>query len=107
MTKSYLNILEESLEQKLQIMAEIQKYSVLQQEVFQSQEADLDRFDEYVDKKDVLLQKLTALDSGFEALYRNVSEELKGNREKYAAYNYYKSMSGSGAETSQLYDSKK
>lgn len=158
MTESYLNILEESLEEKLQVMAEIQRYSTLQQEIFQSQEADLDKFDEYVDKKDELLQKLTALDSGFEALYGNVSEELKDNREKHgaqirrlqelvsrvtegsvaiqaqearnkklveayfrkeraglaqnrksssAAYNYYKSMSGSGAETSQLYDNKK
>ena len=158
MTENYLNILEESLEKKLQIMAKIQKYSLLQQEVFQSQDADLDKFDEYVDKKDALPTELTALDNGFETLYGNVSRELQDNREKYseqirrlqelvsrvteesvtiqtqearnkklvedyfrreragiaknrrssrAAYDYYKSMSGSAVETSYLYDNKK
>lgn len=158
MTENYLNILEESLEKKLQIMAKIQKYSLLQQEIFQSQDADLDKFDEYVDKKDALLTELTALDNGFETLYGNVSRELQDNCEKYAeqirrlqelvsrvtegsvtiqtqearnkklvedyfrreregiaknrrssraAYNYYKNMSGSAAETSYLYDNKK
>ena len=84
MTENYLNILEESLEKKLQIMAKIQKYSLLQQEIFQSQEADIDKFDEYVDKKDELLEELGALDNGFETLYRSVSGQLQGNREKYA-----------------------
>ncbi len=158
MKENYLNILEESLEKKLQIMAEIQKYSLLQQEIFQSQEADLDKFDEYVDKKDRLLRELTALDEGFETLYGNVSRDLQDNRGKYAeqirrlqelvtrvtessvtiqaqearnkklveeyfhrerkdiaknrrsskaAYDYYKSMSGSAVDTSWLYDSRK
>lgn len=158
MTGNYLKILEESMEKKLQVMDEIQKYSLLQQEVFQSQDVQLDRFDEYVDKKDGLLEELMTLDNGFETLYREVSGELQDNRGKYAeqigrlqklvekvteasvaiqaqearnkklvedyfrrersglaqnrksssaAYNYYKSMSGSGAETSMLYDSKK
>ena len=84
MTENYLNILEESLEKKLQIMAEIQKYSLLQQEIFQSQEADLDKFDEYVDRKDKLLTELVMLDNGFETLYREVSRELRGNWGKYA-----------------------
>lgn len=158
MTENYLNILEESLESKLQVMGEIKKYSLLQQEIFQSQDKDLDKFDEYVDKKDQLLEKLTALDNGFETLYGNVSKELQDNREKYAeqikrlqelvsrvteesvtiqaqearnkklveeyfrkeragiaknrkssraAYDYYKSMSGSAVDTSQLFDNKK
>ncbi len=158
MTENYLNILEESLEKKLQVMAEIQEYSLRQQEIFQAQDVDLDKFDEYVDKKSELLEKLTALDSGFETLYQNVSRELQEDREKYAgqikrlqelvtkvteesvtiqtqearnkklvedffrkeragiaqnrksskaAYDYYKSMSGSGAASSRHYDSRK
>lgn len=158
MTENYLNILEESLEKKLQVMAEIQKYSLLQQEVFRSESVDLDKFDEYVDHKDGLLKRLAVLDDGFETLYGNVSAELRDNREQYAeqirhlqnlvsrvteesvaiqaqearnkklveeyfhrerkgiarnrksstaAYNYYKSMSGAGGDTSWLYDNKK
>ena len=45
----------------------------------------LDKFDEYVDEKGKLIDRLTALDNGFEKLYANVAEELSGNREQYAA----------------------
>ena len=46
MTGNYLTLLEESLRKKLQVMAEIQKYNLRQQEVFQSGNVDIDRFDE-------------------------------------------------------------
>ena len=85
MTGNYLTLLEESLRRKLQVMEEIQKYNMRQQEIFQSGEVDIDKFDEYVAEKGVLIDKLTALDSGFEKLYAKVAEQLDGNREKYAA----------------------
>lgn len=84
MTGNYLTLLEESLRRKLQVMAEIQKYNMRQQELFQSGRADMDRFDESVAEKGVLVEKLAALDNGFEKLYANVAEELKENREAYA-----------------------
>lgn len=84
MTDSYLNILEESLQNKLQIMAKIQEYNLRQQEVFQAQDVNLEEYDKYVDRKSNLIDELMALDNGFEALYRNVEQELKGNRQKYA-----------------------
>lgn len=84
MTGNYLTLLEESLRRKLQVMEEIQKYNMRQQEIFQSGEVDIDKFDEYVSEKGVLIDKLTALDSGFEKLYAKVSEELQGSREQYA-----------------------
>ena len=46
MTANYLTILEESLQKKLQVMAEIQEYNLKQQEIFQSGSVDMDRFDE-------------------------------------------------------------
>lgn len=85
MTENYLKVLEESLEKKLQILQQLQEYSEEQQKVFQAPTVDLEKFDEYVDKKDKLIAELTILDNGFETLYRNVSQELEGNREKYAA----------------------
>lgn len=85
MTENYLDLLEESLRKKLQVMAEIQKYNLRQQEIFQSPNVDMDRFDEYVAEKGALIDRVTALDSGFEKLYAKVAEQLSGNREKYAA----------------------
>ena len=84
MTGNYLTLLEESLRRKLQVMDEIQKYNLRQQEIFQADNVDLERFDEYVEEKGRLIEQLTALDNGFEKLYANVAEELKGNREQYA-----------------------
>lgn len=85
MTENYLNLLEESLRKKLQVMAEIQKYNLGQQEIFQSENVDMDRFDGYVAEKGALIDRLTALDNGFEKLYAKVAEQLDGNREKYVA----------------------
>ncbi len=83
MTENYLALLEESLRKKLQVMAEIEKYNLRQQEVFRSENVEIERFDEYVEEKGRLIDKLTALDSGFEKLYAKVAEQLEGNREKY------------------------
>lgn len=83
MTENYLTLLEESLQKKLQVMDEIQKYNLKQQEIFQSEEVDMDSFDEAVEEKDNLIEKLSSLDRGFESLYDKVAQELSGNRDKY------------------------
>lgn len=84
MTENYLNVLEESLEKKLQILAKLKEYSQRQQEVFQAETVKPEIFDEYADKKSELIEELTTLDSGFETLYQNVSQELQDNRAAYA-----------------------
>lgn len=84
MTENYLKVLEESLEKKLQIMAKLREYSLEQQKVFKAADPEPEQFDEYVDRKSGLIQELTALDNGFEALYRDVSAQLREGREKYA-----------------------
>lgn len=84
MTEKYLGVLEESLEKKIQILTKIQEFNLRQQEILQAQDVEVEKFDECVDRKGELIEELTALDSGFEALYENLSNELQGNREKYA-----------------------
>ena len=44
----------------------------------------MDEFDAAVEEKGKLIEQISKLDEGFEALYSNVSKELEGNREKYA-----------------------
>lgn len=84
MTENYLTLLEESLRQKQQVMAEIQEYNLRQEELFKSGNVDFDKFDEYVEEKGSLVDRLTTLDVGFEQLYTKVAEELQGNRQRYA-----------------------
>ena len=83
MTGNYLTLLEESLRSKLQVMEEIKQYNLRQQEIFQSEEVDIDRFDEYVEEKGKLIEKLNSLDNGFESLYTKVAKELSENRDQY------------------------
>lgn len=82
--ESQLSILQESLVAKRQVLLEIQEYNKKQEAVFMAEEVDMSLFDEAIEEKERLIQKLTQLDDGFEAMYQNLAKELQGNREKYA-----------------------
>ncbi len=83
--ENYLNVLEESLNKKIQVLARIQEYNARQQEIFQSDAVNMDEFDRYVEEKGELIEELTRLDNGFEILYANLAEQLKEDRTRYAA----------------------
>ncbi len=83
--ENQLNILSESLDKKLQVLGEIQEYNRQQEQAFQSEQADMDQFDAAIEEKERLIEKLTRLDEGFEILYARLADELKDNRERYAA----------------------
>lgn len=83
--ENQLTILAESLDKKIEVLKEIQAYNIRQEQVFSAETVDMDGFDEAVEEKGRLIEKLTLLDSGFETMYAKLGEQLKGNREKYAA----------------------
>lgn len=83
--ESQLQILSESLDKKLALLEEIKAYNEKQEMSFREGHPDLSSFDEAAVKKDELIERLEKLDEGFELLYGKLSEELKGNRERYAA----------------------
>ncbi len=98
--ESQLNILAESLDKKLLVLKEIQKYNEEQEKVFQSEQVDMDGFDAAVEKKGQLIERLTRLDAGFETMYAKLSEELKNNRAKYTVQ--IKSLKEKVAEVTEL-----
>ena len=73
MTENYLTLLAESLKKKLQVMAEIQAYNLRQQEIFQAEQVEVEKFDEYVAEKESLIEKINSLDNGFERLYEKAA----------------------------------
>jgi len=83
--ENHLNILAESLDKKIQVLQEIQEYNNMQEASFKEDRANLDDFDQAVERKGELIEQLNKLDEGFEILYNNLAEQLKENREKYAA----------------------
>ena len=84
MMENYLNILEESLHKKLEVLEKIESYNMQQNKIFSEEKASLDEFDEAIEEKGRLIEQLSRLDDGFESLYAKVSEELQGNKPKYA-----------------------
>lgn len=67
--ESQLSILQESLVAKRRVLLEIQEYNRKQEAVFMADEVDMSLFDEAIEEKGRLVQKLTQLDDGFEAMY--------------------------------------
>ena len=78
-----LQILSESLDEKIKVLLEIQEYNLAQEKAFLDGQADLDTFDEAMEQKETLIQKLEKLDDGFELLYERISKQLQQNKDAY------------------------
>lgn len=84
MIGNYLNILEDSLKKKIDVLKRIQEVDEVQTEILKKESVDLEAFDRTVDEKDLYISELTRLDEGFETLYERVKQELSNNRQAYA-----------------------
>lgn len=81
--ENYLDILEESLIKKSQVLDRVQCISQKQLELLDSAEMSLESYDKYVDEKAECIDALNRLDDGFEVLYQKIAGELQDNRQKY------------------------
>jgi protoporphyrinogen oxidase len=77
-----MQILRESLSQKLEILKAIEAKSKEQAELISS-DADFDVLDRNMTDKDQLITALIKLDNGFETLYENVRKELNEKKDEY------------------------
>ncbi|MCR4650182.1 MAG: flagellar export chaperone FlgN [Lachnospiraceae bacterium] len=82
MLDNYMQILRESLSQKLEILKAIEAKSKEQAELISS-DADFDVLDRNMTDKDRLITALIKLDNGFETLYENVRKELNEKKDEY------------------------
>lgn len=82
--ENHLNVLSESLDEKIKVLHEIEKYNITQEQIFCSGQADMESFDVAMEEKGRLIDRLNHLDDGFEILYGHLAKELKQNRDKYA-----------------------
>ena len=84
MISSSLDMLEESLIKKLDILSKIEEENEIQKEVLLSMDQErLSEFDQGVDKKGELIDQLDLLDDGFQTLFDKVKDEVNKNREQY------------------------
>ena len=79
-----LDVLSESLDMKIKLLNEIEEYNMQQKKSFEDEVPNMDSFDEAIEKKAELIERLEKLDDGFETLYENLAQNLKVNKDKYA-----------------------
>lgn len=82
--KNYIAIMQDSLSKKIQVLENIIKENDKQWELLRDETIDEEKFEETVEEKEKLIQKLQQLDSGFEQLYQKLAQELKENKDIYA-----------------------
>lgn len=84
MEQTYIQIMIQSLTKKVAVLDEIVRQDDIQKEYLLDPECPIEKFDETVENKTRLIEQLNYLDSGFEKLYAQVTEELQGNKEAHA-----------------------
>lgn len=80
---NYIQILEQDLKKKNQILDAVIQVNQVQKDALEDPNLDPDDFDEIVEEKGRLIDSLEHLDEGFEQIYARVREELMDNKEAY------------------------
>ena len=84
MVSASLDMLEESLVKKIEVMHEIQDENEKQRELLKDPEkVDEKAFDEILDIKGDLIEQLNDLDEGFQSLFDRVKEDVGNNKDLY------------------------
>ena len=83
MIMSYLNILQDSLIKKIDLLEQVEKKSLEQSEMIKGSQVDLELVDANMDEKAALIDEILKLDNGFESIYEKVREQLISNKEQF------------------------
>lgn len=81
--KSYIQMLEDGLDKKSDILRQLQVLCHQQEEILQDEKSEAEAFEQNVEQKAVLIERLEKLDQGFEQVFARVEEELQINKEQY------------------------
>lgn len=84
MKQTYIDIMIQSLDKKVQVLDRIIEVNMLQKGILEDNKSSVDEFDKTVEEKAKLIEQLNQLDSGFEKLFARVKVELNGNKAAYA-----------------------
>lgn len=83
MEQNCVQILVQSLEKKNGTLDKIIEQNNLQETILKQEDFNMDAFEETVDAQNELIDELDQLDTGFEALYDRVREDMMRHKDKY------------------------
>ena len=84
MQETYIDIMIQSLNKKLQVLDAIIEQNIKQKDILENQKSTVEEFDATVEAKTALIEQMQQLDSGFEKLFDRVKEELADKKETHA-----------------------
>jgi len=79
-TKNYVDILENTLKMKVEVLKKLNKIEFEKDMV---DEDSMDSIDKYLDEKEELIKNLETLDEGFETTYEYAKDEINNNKDLY------------------------
>ena len=83
MMYNYLQILQDSLVKKLELLTQIEQKSLEQSNMIKGTDVDFSLIDSNMDEKAELIERVLSLDEGFESIYEKIRKELIPNKERY------------------------
>jgi len=81
--ENYLDILEQSLKKKLGVLNQIRVKNEQQRVLLLDEELSPEDFEENINSKAVLVEKLEFLDQGFDEIYARIRQQLDAGKEQY------------------------
>lgn len=86
MVKQYLKMLDQSLDQKKQMLDEMIEMTAAQKASLEKDQVDWTGFDDLVGKKAEMIERLDRMDDGFESVYDRIREELVRDKEQHKEF---------------------
>lgn len=81
--EALLQILQDSLEKKIDLLGTIEEKSKEQEMIIKKENFTFQEMDENMEEKSKLIEQLSLLDNGFETLYEKIRKELLENKDQY------------------------
>lgn len=81
--KTYVTIMQESLERKGRYLSEILELTRKQEQLAKEKKFNEDAFGEIIDKKEVLIHNINEIDKGFTSVYDRVRTEVLDHQDVY------------------------
>lgn len=86
MVKQYLRMLDQSLDQKKQMLDQMIEMTAAQKASLDKDPVDWTGFDHLVEKKAEMIERLDQMDDGFESVYDRIREELLRDKEQHKEF---------------------
>ena len=83
MLEQYLDAMIQSMDEKEACLEKLLAMTAEQGAVLQKEQPDWDTFDRLIDEKADLIDRLEALDDGFQSVFDKVRDELEGKKAQY------------------------